>query len=302
MPDRLTPEQRHSNMSRIRGKDTKPEMLVRQYLWSHGYRYRLHCRQLPGKPDIVLAKYKTCIFINGCFWHGHKGCKYYTIPKSNTEFWVNKVTRNTQRDERVLQELETMGWHCITIWECELKKEKRQQILESLLDRLSRSYFKDIGISLYEIREGNYCFMVAENSDNQYNSFRKMKTKHVVAAVIIQNHRLFATQRGYGTYKDWWEFPGGKIESGETPQQALRREIREELATDIEVGELLQTVEYDYPEFHLSMQCFRCTIVGNAPTLLEHEAARWLSQEELLSVQWLPADIEVLETIQKSEW
>lgn len=121
-----------------------------------------------------------------------------------------------------------------------------------------------------------------------------MKTKSVVAAVIIQNGKLFATQRGYGDWKDWWEFPGGKIEPGETPKEALRREIREELATEVEVGELLHTIEYDYPEFHLSMQCFLCTIVGDEPTLLEHEAARWLTKENLYSVQWLPADLDVV--------
>lgn len=170
MPDRLTPEQRHKNMSSIRSRNTKPEILVRQYLWSHGYRYRLNSKKLPGKPDIVLAKYKTCIFINGCFWHGHEGCKYYTIPKSNTEFWLSKVARNRQRDQQVLQKLETMGWHCITIWECELKKEKRQQTLDSLLNKLSRFYFKDMGIHLYEIREEDYRFMVAEDSNVQYNS------------------------------------------------------------------------------------------------------------------------------------
>lgn len=124
-----------------------------------------------------------------------------------------------------------------------------------------------------------------------------MKTKSVVAAVIVHNHRIFATQRGYGDWKDWWEFPGGKIEPGETPQEALRREIREELATEVEVGELLHTVEYDYPDFHLSMQCFRCAITGNEPTLLEHEAARWLAPSELHSVKWLPADIEVVEQL-----
>lgn len=121
-----------------------------------------------------------------------------------------------------------------------------------------------------------------------------MKTKTVVAAVIIQNGKLFATQRGYGDWKDWWEFPGGKIEPGEAPQDALRREIREELATDVAVGKLLHTIEYDYPEFHLSMQCFLCTITGDAPTLLEHEAARWLTKENLYSVQWLPADLDVV--------
>lgn len=124
-----------------------------------------------------------------------------------------------------------------------------------------------------------------------------MTTKSVVAAVIIRDGKLFATQRGYGAYKDWWEFPGGKIEAGETPQQALRREIREELATDISVGPLLHTVEYDYPEFHLSMQCFLCAIENGNLTLLEHEASCWLSADELDSVQWLPADLDVLETI-----
>lgn len=126
-----------------------------------------------------------------------------------------------------------------------------------------------------------------------------MKTKNVVAAVIIQGNRIFATQRGYGTFKDWWEFPGGKIEPGETPQEALKREIREELATQIEVGELIQEVEYDYPEFHLSMQCFLCTIVGDAPTLLEHEAAKWLDKDTLYSVNWLPADVSILQQIEK---
>lgn len=124
-----------------------------------------------------------------------------------------------------------------------------------------------------------------------------MQTKKVVAAVIIKDGQLFATQRGYGNYKDWWEFPGGKIEPGETPQEALRREIREELATTISVGELLTTVEYDYPEFHLSMQCFLCTIESGELTLLEHEAACWLGKDELQSVHWLPADIAIVEKI-----
>ena len=124
-----------------------------------------------------------------------------------------------------------------------------------------------------------------------------MQTKKVVAAVIIKDGQLFATQRGYGNYKDWWEFPGGKIEPGETPQEALRREIREELDTIVSVGELLYTVEYDYPEFHLSMQCYLCTIVSGELTLLEHEAACWLGKDELLNVRWLPADVALVEKI-----
>ena len=125
-----------------------------------------------------------------------------------------------------------------------------------------------------------------------------MKQIEVVAAIIREaQNRIFATQRGGGDWKDWWEFPGGKIEPGETPQQALRREIREELDTEITVGELLYTVEWDYPKFHLTMHCFLCTVERGSLTLLEHEAARGLAPDELASVQWLPADWEVIEML-----
>lgn len=125
-----------------------------------------------------------------------------------------------------------------------------------------------------------------------------MKTVRVVAAVIRDGDKIFATQRGYGDYKDGWEFPGGKIEDGETPPAALIREIHEELAADIEVGELITTVEYDYPSFHLSMDCFWATLKpGSTPKLLEHEAARWLPIKDIDSLDWLPADIEVVKTI-----
>lgn len=125
------------------------------------------------------------------------------------------------------------------------------------------------------------------------------KSIEVVAAIIKRSNRIFATQRGYGEWKDWWEFPGGKIEENEIPQDALKREIREELAADVEVGDMLTTVEYDYPKFHLSMQCYVCSLVSDKLSLLEHEAARWLSKEELDSVNWLPADMEVIPVIKK---
>ena len=125
----------------------------------------------------------------------------------------------------------------------------------------------------------------------------KMKTIEVVAAIITHNDQIFATQRGYGEFKDGWEFPGGKMEPGETPQQALMREIREELDTEIEVGSLVETVEYDYPNFHLTMHCFLCTIRSGELVLKEHEAAKWLTRAELDSVDWLPADVKVVEKL-----
>lgn len=127
-----------------------------------------------------------------------------------------------------------------------------------------------------------------------------MKTIRVVAAVIRKDDRIFATQRGYGEFKDGWEFPGGKIEPGETPQQALVREIREELETEIRVGDLIDTIEYDYPTFHLSMDCFWCEIVEGSLELKEHEAAKWLDRESLYTVDWLPADVGLVEKIENN--
>lgn len=126
-----------------------------------------------------------------------------------------------------------------------------------------------------------------------------MKTIKVAAAIIVHDNKIFATQRGYGEFKDGWEFPGGKIEEGETPQEALVREIKEELDTEIEVKDFLETVEYDYPEFHLSMDCFFCTIKSGELVLKEHEAAKWLTAETLDSVDWLPADQALVQSIKK---
>lgn len=123
----------------------------------------------------------------------------------------------------------------------------------------------------------------------------------MVAAIICDGNRIFATQRGYGEWKDWWEFPGGKMEPGETPQAALQREIREELATEIAVENLLTTVDYDYPNFHLTMYCYICKVKSGSLTLLEHEAAKWLTRDELSSVKWLPADEEVVDMIKTRE-
>ena len=125
-----------------------------------------------------------------------------------------------------------------------------------------------------------------------------MKQIEVVAAIIRKEDKIFATQRGYGEWKDWWEFPGGKIEAGETPEEALKREIQEELSTEISVDKFLCTVEYDYPAFHLTMHCYLCSLLTEALHLNEHEAAKWLTMEELNSVKWLPADMEVVEKME----
>ena len=126
-----------------------------------------------------------------------------------------------------------------------------------------------------------------------------MKTVRVAAAIIVKDHHIFATQRGYGEWKDYWEFPGGKLEAGETSQETLVREIREELKADIDIQELLCTVEYDYPAFHLSMDCFLCNLVSSSMTLVEAEDAKWLSLQELDSVHWLPADQSILQTLRQ---
>ena len=125
-----------------------------------------------------------------------------------------------------------------------------------------------------------------------------MKSVEVVAAIITKEGKIFATQRGYGEFKDGWEFPGGKMERGESPEQALKREIQEELATEISVGNLLHTVEYDYPTFHLTMHCYLCSVLSGKLTLLEHESAKWLDKDNLYSVDWLPADIEVVKKLE----
>ena len=137
MTDIMTPRQRSRCMAAVKGKDTKPEMIVRKYLFSRGLRYRLHDRKLPGSPDIVLKKYKTVIFIDGCFWHGHEGCRFFRMPKSNEFYWDHKIRHNKARDVASEYVLQTQGWRVIRIWECEIKNVAgREETLESLYKRI----------------------------------------------------------------------------------------------------------------------------------------------------------------------
>jgi len=170
--DKLSPEQRHRNMAAIHGKDTKPEMIVRRGLWSRGFRYRLNHKRLPGHPDLVLRKYRTCIFVNGCFWHGHNitlnmessaCCK---IPKTNHDFWVAKIRRNKERDKEDQRKLAEMGWHCITVWECELKPKQRERTLDSIAFTLNHIWLQDHGAKTFSYpkveEEDENCLKVAE--------------------------------------------------------------------------------------------------------------------------------------------
>ena len=150
--DKLTTEQRSANMAAIRSKNTKPELIVRRGLWKRGFRYRLNHKRLPGHPDLVLRKYRTCVFVNGCFWHGHlvesntmESSACCKIPKTNREFWVAKIRRNKERDKEEQRKLAAMGWHCITVWECELTPKRREETLESLAFTLNHIWLQDHG-------------------------------------------------------------------------------------------------------------------------------------------------------------
>ena len=136
MPDSLSPSQRHACMSHIRSKNTKTEVKLRKRLFELGYRYRINRKGIPGSPDIVLAKYRTCIFVNGCFWHGHKDCRYATRPKTNEAFWRTKIENNRERDLRDYTFLESLGWRVIVVWECELKKERIDNTIASVRGQL----------------------------------------------------------------------------------------------------------------------------------------------------------------------
>ena len=138
MADVHSKEVRSYNMSQIRSKNTKPELLVRKYLFAKGFRYRLHSKDLPGKPDIVLPKYRTVIFVHGCFWHGHDGCKYFVVPKTNTQWWTDKINGNKANDEKAVKALKKDGWKIIEIWECKLKAAKIEKMFLKLLHQLNK--------------------------------------------------------------------------------------------------------------------------------------------------------------------
>lgn len=164
---KLSTEQRHKTMASIHSVNTKPEVLVRKYLWRNGFRYRKNNPRLPGHPDIVLRKYRTCIFVNGCFWHGHEGCKYFHYPKSNVDYWTKKINRNRERDKEEQKKLAEMGWHVIVVWECELKPDKREKTLTSLAFTLNHIFLQDHSVAYPHVEEESELGMAAEPLDDK---------------------------------------------------------------------------------------------------------------------------------------
>lgn len=157
MPDVLTPEQRSHCMAAIKGKDTKPELIVRKYLFSRGLRFRIYNRKLPGTPDVVLRKYRTVIFIDGCFWHGHEGCKYFKLPKSNAHFWRQKIVMNMARDYANNVDLKLAGWKVLRVWECEIKtKDRREKTLNNLYASITGECIEECSC-LKKRRSGIHC-------------------------------------------------------------------------------------------------------------------------------------------------
>lgn len=162
---------RSYNMSRIKSKNTKPELLVRKYLFKHGFRYRVNVKKLPGTPDVVLPKYKTVIFIHGCFWHGHDHCKYYVLPKTRTEWWKNKIEGNKQRDTKVREELRHMGWRTMVVWECQLKTAQKTATLEAIVSALNQAFLDKHRIKPKTYpQQDDHIPMVAENSESYLSS------------------------------------------------------------------------------------------------------------------------------------
>ena len=168
MPDRLTPEQRHLCMSHNKSRDTKPELLVRKWLWRNGYRYRLNVNGVPGKPDIVMRRYRTAIFVNGCFWHGHEGCKMFRMPQKNSDFWEKKINRNRERDRKNKKTLEDNGWQVIVIWECELTTNKLEQTMRKVELQLQQYSLQVFCAKPYSIPQEEEDYLYAAEDWREY--------------------------------------------------------------------------------------------------------------------------------------
>ncbi|MDO5761648.1 MAG: very short patch repair endonuclease [Bacteroidales bacterium] len=164
MADKMTPEQRSKCMSKIRSRNTRPEMIVRRFLFSHGFRYRIHARPLPGTPDVVIVGLRTCIFINGCFWHGHEGCTMYRMPQTNVDYWTKKIEHNRQRDHETRLRLKSMGWHMVEVWECQLKPKQREETLRGLLRTLNLISLENHGARFRYTLEEDESSMAAEDN------------------------------------------------------------------------------------------------------------------------------------------
>lgn len=178
MADRLTPEQRHLNMSHICSADTKPELMLRHALWRLGFRYRVNEKHLPGKPDIVLPKYHTVIFVHGCFWHGHEGCSKYSVPKTNTDFWTAKLSRNKQRDQEVWRQLEAKGWSVIIVWECQLKNNVFQDTISIVEGEILRNG-QILRSAQYDRREARKMYLQERRKRKEHEEELEVELRNV---------------------------------------------------------------------------------------------------------------------------
>lgn len=181
MSDILSSDQRHRNMAAIHSASTQPELILRHALWHLGFRYKTNDRKLPGTPDIVLSRYRTVIFIHGCFWHGHHGCRYYKVPKTNSEFWMSKVARNQVRDQDVWRQLEAKGWFVIIVWECQLKKSEFQSTIESVATEIRNN-----GESLQREREYR---RICRDAYRQEQKSRKEKTSVLMREIRMKVYK-----------------------------------------------------------------------------------------------------------------
>ena len=193
MSDKLTKQQRHHCMSRIRGKNTKPEILVRKGLHARGFRFRLHNKKLPGSPDVVLPKYGVAIMVNGCFWHGHKGCRYANEPKSNVDFWQAKIARNRHRDEVTSAHLEALGWHVVTIWECELRgtdKSARRidELVKEIYDAGLIKQKRDAQIKVSRQEEKQ---RLQEYLAKQANLEKELKSLYAIPSAVKKESKIY---------------------------------------------------------------------------------------------------------------
>lgn len=296
--DRLTPSQRRRCMQHNKSKNTSIEIMLGRALWQRGLRYRKHAKGVLGHPDFCFKGRKVAVFCDGDFWHGRDWENARQRLKGNREFWIAKIERNQQRDKEITEALERSGWTVVRFWEHDIRKH-----LTECVDRVEAALNGARVALQYEIDQRDSAFVAAED-ELDYNvtiKFENMEKTHykVVAAAVEHDGRYLCVQKGvtkraYTSHK--WEFPGGKIENGETEPQALLRELHEEMDYAVVVDKQLCTVNYEYPDFFITLSVYICHPDGPADAFVlhEHADARWMLPSELNTLDWADADADVI--------